>query len=196
MTINSVDILFSWYDEDKSFLQDLKKRADEGDQECLADFIGIQTELSTDGDEVQKNIELLKNLSDQGNSRASLVLGVLYNEGLCKDSKNTDSEIFIEQDFETSDFYLERAAKENNPVALFMLGMHAWFRCHVFNKESESPYKTPTEEDFKKGIKWLKKLISMAEDDSINDAERQYAQNQLIAAKGFLEDLIAEKRNQ
>lgn len=196
MTINSVDILFSWYDEDKSFLQDLKKRADEGDQECLADFIGIQTELSTDADEVQTNIELLKKLSDQGNSRANLVLGVLYNEGLCKNSKNTDSEIFIVQDFETSDFYLERAAKENNPVALFMLGMHAWFRCHIFNKECESPYKAPTEEDFKKGIKWLKKLISMAEDDSINDAERQYAQNQLIAAKGFLEDLIAEKRNQ
>ena len=121
MTINSVDILFSWYDEDKRCLKELKKRADEGDQECLADFIGIQTELSTNAEEVQTNIELLKKLSDQGNSRANLVLGVLYNEGLCKNSKNTDSEIFIEQDFETSDFYLERAAKENNPVALFML---------------------------------------------------------------------------
>lgn len=196
MTINSVNILFGWYDEDKRCLKELKKRADNGDQKCLADYIGIQAELSTDAEEVHTNIELLKKLSGQGVSRASIVLGVLYNEGLCKDSKIKDLEIFIEQDFETSDFYLERAAKENNPVALFMLGMHAWFRCHIFNKECESPYKAPTEEDFKKGIKWLKKLISIAEDDSINDAERQYAQNQLFAAKGFLEDLIAEKRNQ
>jgi hypothetical protein len=133
MTINSVDILFSWYDEDKSFLIELKKRADDGDQECLADFIGIQTELSTDADEVQTNIELLKKLSDQGVSRASIVLGVLYNEGLCKDSKIKDLEIFIEQNFDISDSYLEKAAEKNDPVALFMLSLHTWFRCFVYD---------------------------------------------------------------
>ena len=112
MTINSVNILFSWYDEDEKLLTELKKRADDGNQECLADFIGIQTELSTDEDEVKANLAALKKLSDQGISRASLVLGVLYNEGLCKDSKVNDSEIFIEQNFDISDFYLEKAAKK------------------------------------------------------------------------------------
>ena len=133
MAINSVNILFSWYDEDEKLLKELKKRADDGNQECLADFIGIQTELSADEYEVKANLAALKNLSDQGNSRASLVLGVLYNEGLCKDSKVNDSEIFIEQNFDISDSYLEKAAEKNDPVALFMLSLHTWFRHSVFD---------------------------------------------------------------
>ena len=64
MTINSVNILFSWYNEDENLLTELKKRADDGNQECLADFIGIQTELSTNEDEVKANLAALKKLSD------------------------------------------------------------------------------------------------------------------------------------
>ena len=92
MTINSVDILFSWYDEDKNSLTWLKEKADKGNKECLADYIGICTELSTNENEVHGNLDLLKKLSDEGNTRASLVLGILYNEGLCKNSKAKELE--------------------------------------------------------------------------------------------------------
>ena len=189
MTINSVNILFSWYNEDKSLIQELKKRADEGDQEFLADFIGIQTELSTDAEEVYANIDLLKKLSDEGNSHASLDLGVLYNEGLCKDSKNTDSEIFIKQNFETSDFYLERAAAEKDPVALFMLSMHAWFRCCVydFTVDEEYPCTPPTKEEFEKGKKWMKKFISLARDKSLDERARKYVQKNRSVVQFWLE---------
>ena len=61
MTINSVNILFSWYDEDEKLLKELKKRADDGNQECLADFIGIQTELSTDKTKLRRILQPLKN---------------------------------------------------------------------------------------------------------------------------------------
>lgn len=188
MTINSVNILFSWYDEDEKLLKELKKRADDGNQECLADFIGIQTELSTNEDEVKANLAALKKLSDHGISRASLVLGVLYNEGLCKDSKVNDSEIFIEQDFETSDLYLERAAKENNPVALFMLSLHTWFRHSVFDysDDEEYPCQSPNKEDFEKGKKWMEKFISLASDNSLDEESREYIQKHMPLVQGWL----------
>ena len=191
MTINSVNILFGWYDEDKRCLKELKKRADNGDQKCLADFIGIQTELSTDAEEVHTNIELLKKLSGQGVSRASIVLGVLYNEGLCKDSKIKDLEIFIEQNFDTSDFYLERAAEEKDPVALFMLSLHTWFRCSVYNfpDDAELPCKPPAKEDFEKGKKWMKTFISLADDKTSDEKTREYIQKNLPFVQGWLKSV-------
>lgn len=188
MTINSVNILFSWYDEDEKLLKELKKRADYGNQECLADFIGIQTELSTDADEVQTNIELLKKLSGQGVSRASIVLGVLYNEGLCKDSKIKDLEIFIEQNFDTSDFYLERAAEEKDPVALFMLSLHTWFRHSVFDysDDEEYPCQAPSKEDFDKGKKWMESFISLASDNSLDEASREYIHKHMPLVQDWL----------
>ena len=63
MTINSVDILFSWYDQNESALTWLKEKADEGDKDCLADLIGIYTELTTNADEVQEYLTQLKKLS-------------------------------------------------------------------------------------------------------------------------------------
>ena len=188
MTINSVNILFSWYEEDEKLLKELKKRADDGNQECLADFIGIQTELSTDEDEVKANLAALKKLSDQGISRASLVLGVLYNEGLCKDSKNTDSEIFIEQNFDISDSYLEKAAKKNNPVALFMLSLHTRFRCFVYDysDDEEYPCQAPSKEDFDKGKKWMKKFISLASDKTLDEASREYIHKHMPLVQDWL----------
>ena len=188
MTINSVNILFSWYDEDEKLLKELKKRADDGNQECLADFIGIQTELSTDEDEVKANLAALRKLSDQGISRASLVLGVLYNEGLCKDSKVNDSEIFIEQNFDISDSYLEKAAKKNDPVALFMLSLHTWFRCFVYDysDDEEYPCPSPSKEDFDKGKKWMESFISLASDKTLDEASRKYIQNHMPLVQDWL----------
>ena len=196
MTINSVDILFSWYDEDKKALTWLKEKADAGSKECLSDLIGIRTELSTNAEEVQANLALLKNLSDEGNARASLVLGVLYNEGLCKDSKAKELEYFVREDFEMSDLYLSKAAEENDPVALFMLGMHAWFRCSVFDYKNDEdlPCKAPEKKDFENGKRWLKNLIALAEDLKVDTVVREYAQVHLETAKGFLEAL-EEKEN-
>ena len=191
MTINSVDILFSWYGEDKSELSLLKEKADKGNKACLADYLGICTELSTNAEEVQVNLAQLEKLSDEGVARASLVLGILYNEGLCKDSKAKQLEYFVKDDFEMSDFYLSKAAEKNDPVALFMLGMHAWFRCSVFdyNEDEDLPCKAPTKQDFENGKKWLRKLIALAEDNSVDSVVREYAQNHLPTARGFLEAL-------
>ena len=196
MTINSVDILFSWYDEDKKALTWLKEKADAGSKDCLSDFIGIHTELTENAEEVKSNLELLKKLSDEGVSRASLVLGVLYNEGLCKDSKAKELEYFVREDFEMSDLYLSKAAEENDPVALFMLGMHAWFRCSVFdyNEDEDLPCKAPSKKDFENGKRWLRKLIALAEDISTDTVVREYAHYHLETAKGFLEAL-EEKEN-
>ena len=196
MTINSVDILFSWYDEDKSALTWLKKKADKGNKACLSDYIGICTELSTNKEEVQANLAQLKKLSEEGVTRANLVLGLLYNEGLCKDSKAEKIEYFAKEDFETSDFYLSKAAEENDPVALFMLGMHAWFRCSVFdyNEDEDLPCKAPSKKDFENGKRWLRKLIALAEDISTDTVVREYAHYHLETAKGFLEAL-EEKEN-
>lgn len=191
MTINSVDILFNWYDQNESALTWLKEKADEGDKECLADLIGIYTELTTNAEEVQENLAQLKKLSDEGVSRASLVLGILYNEGLCKNSKAKKIEYFVEENFELSDFYLERAAEKNDPVALFMLGMHAWFS-RLLSKhagEPDTPFMTSTKQDFINGIKWLEKLIAIAEDDSADEVARDYAKEHMVVAKGFIEDL-------
>lgn len=193
MTINSVDILFSWYDEDKTSLTWLKEKADKGDKECLADYIGICTELSTNAEEVQDNLVQLKKLSDEGVSRANLVLGVLYNEGLCKDSKAKELDYFIKDDYDMSDFYLSKAAEKNDPVALFMLGMHAWFRCSVFdyNDAEGLPCERPSKQDFENGKKWLRKFMALAEDKSAKVVVREYAQNHLATARGFLEALEA-----
>lgn len=193
MTINSVDILFSWYDEDKNSLTWLKEKADKGNKECLADYIGICTELSTNENEVHGNLDLLKKLSDEGNTRASLVLGILYNEGLCKNSKAKELEYFVKENFEMSDFYLSKAADKNDPVALFMLGMHAWFRCCIYdyNEDEDLPCERPSKQDFENGKKWLRKFMALAEDKSAKVVVREYAQNHLATARGFLEALEA-----
>lgn len=193
MTINSVDILFSWYDEDKCALTWLKEKADKGDKACLADYIGICTELSANENEVHANLDLLKKFSDKGNARASLVLGILYNEGLCKDSKAKEPDYFVKENFEMSDFYLSKAADKNDPVALFMLGMHAWFRCCIYNyNEDEAlPCERPSKQELENGKKWLRKLIALAEDKSANAVVREYAQNHLVTVRGFLEALEA-----
>lgn len=191
MSMNQVDILFSWIcGEDDAEYEALKKQAASGNEEAKIELAALNVEKA---ENVNENMTFLEQHAQNDSVGANLFLGVIFNEGI---ATNDDSQnhVVIAKDWKKSNFYLEKAIEFGSLRAYLVRGLHAYLHCCCFYKhdeedESEMIMEPPVAQDYLDGEKYLLQFISLKDDKTLDEDRKAFVYEHLKVFASWLSAL-------
>lgn len=137
-------------------IEELKKHAAAGDKIAKVELaklyfggmaVGGQIIL---GKDVKKSLKLTIELAEAGNEESQWNLGYFYLKGAYKQLEDGTKEVLLKQDFAEAAKWLQKAAEQNYPSAMLILG-------DLYEKGKGVP------KDYKKAMQWFEKAAALGD---------------------------------